>query len=76
MPIIWYLYGNLGEHRLKFQKYKRNGNDKKKISLALKSSSSFNEEEDELNEFESKDEEDEMALLSEKLQKILREKKE
>ena len=41
----------------------------------MKASRSFDEEEDKLDDNESKDDEDEMALLSKKLQRILREKR-
>ena len=51
------------------------GDEKIKISLALKASNSFNDEDDELNEIDIKDKEDEVALLSKKLQRILRDKR-
>ena len=43
--------------------------------LVLKASNSFYDDEDELDDNESKEDEDEMALLSKKLQRILREKR-
>ena len=39
---------------------------RKKRSLTLKASSSFGDDEDELDNLESKEDEDEMALLSKK----------
>ena len=48
---------------------------KRNKSFALKASISFNDDEDELDENESIEEKDEMALLSKKLQRILREKR-
>ena len=57
---------------MELKRCKRNGNDKRKKSLALKASSSFDDEdEDKLVDNESKEHEDEMALLSKKLQKTL-----
>ena len=41
----------------------------------MKTSSLFDDENDKLNEIETKDEEDEMTLLSKKLQRILRGKR-
>ena len=75
MPIIQELYGNLKEHELELKRYKRNGEDKRKKTLALKASSSFSNDEDKLDENETKEYEDEMALLSKKLQRILRGKR-
>ena len=43
--------------------------------MALKASSSFDNDEDKLDDIESKDDEDEMALLNKKFQIILREKR-
>ena len=65
-------YGNLEEYELELKRYKKNGDDERKKSLALKASTSFDDDEDEWDENESKEEEDEMALLSKKLQRILR----
>ena len=42
--------------------------------MALKASSSFDDDEDELDDNESKKDQDEMAFLSKKLQRIFREK--
>ena len=53
MPTIQEIYGNLEKHKLELKRYKRNGDKKKKRSLALKTSSSFD---DELDEIETKDE--------------------
>ena len=47
MPNIQELYGNLEEHELEPKRYKKNGNDKRKKTLALKASSSFDDEKDE-----------------------------
>ena len=41
----------------------------------MKASSSFDDEDDKLDEFETKEEEDDMALLSKKLQRILKEER-
>ena len=54
MPTIQELYGNLEEHELELKRYKRNGDDKRKKSLALKAFNSFDNDEDELDENESK----------------------
>ena len=67
MQTIQELYANLEEHKLELKRYKRNGNDKRKKTLALKSSYSFDDDDDELDENESKEDKDEMALLSKKL---------
>ena len=75
MPTIQELYGNLEEHELELKRYKKNGDDKRKKTLALKASNSFDDDEDELDENDSKEDEDEMALLSKKLQRILKEKR-
>ena len=74
MPTIQELYRNLEEHELELKRYKRNGDDKGNKSLVLKASKSFDDDEDELDDNESKEDEDEMAFLSKKLQRILREK--
>ena len=74
MPTIQELYRNLEEYKLELQRYKRNGDDKRKKTLALKASGSFSDDEDKLDENETKEDEDEMALLSKKLQRLLREK--
>ena len=73
MPTTPELYGNIEEYKLELKRYKKNGDDKRKKTLALKASNSFNNDEDELDENESKEDEGEMALLSKKLWKILRE---
>ena len=75
MSTIQELYGNLEQHKLKLKRYKRNGDNKRKKYLTLKASNSFENDEDELDNLESKDDEDEMALLSKKLQRILKENK-
>ena len=67
MFVIRKLYRNLEEHELELNRYKRNGDDKKKWSLTLKASKSFDDWEHELNEIETKDDEDEMNLLSKTL---------
>ena len=59
---------------IKLKRSKRNDDDKKKRSLALKASNSFDDVENKLDELETKDEEDKIGLLSKKLQRILREK--
>ena len=61
------LYGKLKEHELELKRYKSNCDDKGKKILALKVSNSFDDDEDELDENDSKKDEDEMALLSKKL---------
>ena len=54
MPTIRELYENLEKHKLELKRYpQKNGDDKKKRSLALNASSSFNNDEDELDEFET-----------------------
>ena len=50
----------------------KNGDEKKKRSLALKGFSLFNDENDELDEIKTKDERDEVLLLSKKLPRILK----
>ena len=75
MPTIQELYGNLEEHELKLKRYKKNGDDKRKKTLTLKASNSFDDDEDKLDENDSTEDEDEMAFLSKKLQRILREKR-
>ena len=72
MPTIQELYRNLENHELELKGYKRNDDDKKKGSLVLKASNSFDNDKDELAKFGIEDDEDDMALLSEKLQRILR----
>ena len=62
MPPIQELYRNLEEHELEFKRYKRNGDDKKKKSIALKAFNSFDDD-----DLESMEDEDEMVLLSKKL---------
>ena len=74
MATIQELYGNLEEYKVELKRCKRNDH-KKKRTLALKASNSFDDKDDELDEFETKDEEDKMALLGNKLQRILREKR-
>ena len=44
MPTIQELYGNLEEHELELKRYKRNKDNKRKKSLALKASNSFDDE--------------------------------
>ena len=75
IPTIQKPYGNLGEHELELKRHKRKGDDERKKTLALKASNSFDDDEDELDDNESKEDKDEMALLSKKLQRILREKR-
>ena len=75
IPIIQELYGNLEEHELELKRYKRNGDDKSKKSLAFKASNSFDNVENELDDNKAKEDEDEMVLLCKKLQIILREKR-
>ena len=70
MPTIQ--YGNLEEHDLKFDRYRKDDDVKKKKTLALKALNSFDEEVDEVD---TKDEEDEVTLLSKKLQRILKDKR-
>ena len=67
MPTIQQLHGNLEEHELDLKIYKKNGDDKKNKILALQPSNSFGNDEDELDENDSKEDKDEMALLSKKL---------
>ena len=67
MPTIQELHRNLEEHEVKLKRYKRNSDDKEKKSLTLKASNTFNDDDDELDNLESKEDEDEMALLSKKL---------
>ena len=67
MPTIQAMYGNLKEHELKLNRYKKNGDDKRKKTFALKASNSFDDDEDEPDENDLKEDEDEMALLSKKL---------
>ena len=67
MPTIQELLGNLKEHELELKRYKKNGDEKRKKTLALKTSNSFDDDEDKLDENESKEDEDEMALISKKL---------
>ena len=62
MPTIHKLYRNFEEHELELKRYKRNRDDKRKKSLALKASNSLNDDEDELDDNELKEDEDEMAL--------------
>ena len=52
---------------MNIKRYKKNGDENKKKSLALKPSNSFDGENDELGEIDTKDEKDEMTLLSKKL---------
>ena len=75
MLTIQELYGNLEEHELELNWYRKNGDENKKKSLTLKASNSFNDEDNELNEINTKGEEDEMVLLSKKLQRILKDNK-
>ena len=44
MPTIQELCGNLEEHKLKLKRYRKNGDEKKKKSLVLKASNSFDDE--------------------------------
>ena len=67
IPTIQELYGNLEEHELELKRYKRNGDDKRKKTLTFKASSSFDDGKDEMDDNESKEDENEMALLSKKL---------
>ena len=67
IPTIQELYGNLKGHELKLKRYKKIYHDKKKETFALKVSNPFDDDEDELDEKDSKEDEDEMAFLSEKL---------
>ena len=67
MPTIQELYRNLEEHELDLKRYKKNGDDKRKKSLALKALSLFHDEENELNDNDSKENEDEVAFLCKKL---------
>ena len=75
MLTIQELYGNLKEHKLELKRYKKNGDDEKKKTLALKASNSFDDDENELDQNDLKEGKDEMALLSKRLQRILREKR-
>ena len=75
MPTIQELYGNLEKHELELKRYKKSGHDKKIKTLALKASNSFDDDEDKLDENDSNKDEDEIALLSKKLQRILRDKR-
>ena len=75
MPTIQELYDNLEKHELELKRHKWNGDDKKKKSLIPKASSSFDDDENELDDLESKENEDKMAILSKKLQRIVREKR-
>ena len=75
MQIIQELYRNIEKHKLELKGYKRNADDEKKRSTTLKAYSSSDDDKDELDEFETKDNRDKIALLSKKLQNILREKK-
>ena len=60
---------------LELKIYKKNGDEKKKKTLALKEANLFNDEDVELDKFNPKDKEDEMALLSKKLHIILKDKR-
>ena len=64
MPTIQGLYGNLEEHELEQRRYKRNGDDKMKKTLALKASNSFDNDDEKLDENELKKVENKMAFLS------------
>ena len=66
MLSIQELYGNLKEYESKLKWYKKNRDEKKNISLALKVVNSFDNDEEKFNEAKIKDEENEMALLSKK----------
>ena len=70
ISIIQELYGNLEKHELKLKRCKRNGDEKKKRSLALKASGSCDDEDYEFYGIERKDDEYEMGLLNKKLQTI------
>ena len=50
MPAIKELYGNLKEHELELKRYKRNGDNKRKKTLALKTSTSFDDDKDETDD--------------------------
>ena len=61
MQTIQELYGNIKEHGLELKRYKRNGDDKRKKTLALKASSSFDDDKDEMDDIYSKEDKNEMA---------------
>ena len=62
MLTIQELYRNLEEYELKLKWYKRNRDDKKKKFLALKASGLFDDDKYELDDLESKEDEDEKWL--------------
>ena len=67
MPTIQELYRNITKYELELKRHKKNGDDKKKKTLALKAPNTFNDKDNELDNVDIKDEKDEMALLSKKL---------
>ena len=65
MPIVQELYGNLEKHELELRRYKKNVDDKKKWSLALKALTSFDDDDEGSDKCEDK--KDEMVMLSKRL---------
>ena len=59
---------------MELKRYKRHDDDKKKRTLTLKATNLFDEEDEDLDEAKTNNKQDEITLLSKKLQKILRDK--
>ena len=74
MPTIQMLYGNPEEQELEVKRFK-NGDDKKKRSLALKATNPFEHEDEDVESYESCDSKNSMTMLSKKIKRILKEKR-
>ena len=60
---------------MELKRYKKNGDERKKRTLASKAINSFDYKDQKFDEIETKDKENKMALLSKKLQRILNDKR-
>ena len=75
MPSIQELFGNLEKHEMELKRFLRNDEDRGKKTLTLKAITNFDKDEKDLENLKDLYEDDDLALLSKKYQKLLRAKK-
>ena len=75
MPTLQELFGNLEDHEMELKRYSKNDEGKRRKSLTLKATINIKDEDNDSKSLQETNEDNEIALLTRKYQRILRARK-
>ena len=71
MPTLQELFSNLEDHEMEIKRYSKNNEERRRKGLALKATTNVKDKDDDFVSLEKTNEDDEIALLTKKYQRIL-----